>query len=79
MPRADNAFWTRPDEDALLAYLGTLGPTAGDGGNFKPIVWNGASTTLTPLITKGGPKTAGSCKYKWGNVRVQIIIHTHMR
>jgi hypothetical protein len=69
----DNAFWTKTDEDALIDYLEALGPTAGDGGNFKSFIWNGASTTLAPLVSRGGPKTANSCKYKWGNVHMSLI------
>jgi len=69
----DNAVWTKADEVALIDYLQDLEPTAGDGGNFRVFVWTGASEKLSPLIMKGGPKTPGSCKYKWGNVCVFLL------
>lgn len=65
----DKAHWTTSDEQALLDYLLNLDPKAGDGKNFKSVVWTGASALLAPLVTKGAPKTASSCKNKWGNVR----------
>ena len=64
----DKAHWTTSDEQALLDYLLNLDPKAGDGKNFKPVVWNGASALLAPLVTKGALKTASSCKSKWGDV-----------
>jgi hypothetical protein len=65
----DKARWTTTDEGALLDYLLTLDAKAGDGKNFRPFIWTGASVMLAPLVTQGGTKTASSCKNKWGNVR----------
>ena len=63
------AHWTEADESVLLDFLLTLDATAGDGKNFKAFVWTAASGKLNPLITKGGPKLAKSCKNKWQSVR----------
>jgi hypothetical protein len=62
------AHWTEADESVLLDFLSTLDATAGDRKNFKPFVWTAASGTLNPLVTKGGPKLAKSCKNKWQGV-----------
>lgn len=64
----DKAHWMNIDEGALFDYLLTLDATAGDGKNFKLFIWTGASVMLAPLVTKSSPKTASSCKNKWGNV-----------
>jgi hypothetical protein len=62
------AHWTEADESILLDFLSALDATAGDGKNFKPFVWTAASGKLNPLVTKGGPKLAKSCKNKWQSV-----------
>ncbi|KAI9428984.1 hypothetical protein BJY52DRAFT_1200712 [Lactarius psammicola] len=63
------AHWTEADESVLLDFLLTLDATAGDGKNFKPFVWTAASGKLNPLVTKGGPKLAKSCKNKWQSLK----------
>jgi hypothetical protein len=63
------AHWTEADESMLLDFLSTLDATSGDGKNFKAFVWTAASGKLNPLVTKGGPKLAKSCKNKWQSVR----------
>ncbi|KAF8877642.1 hypothetical protein BD779DRAFT_1389539, partial [Infundibulicybe gibba] len=64
-----NAHWTQDDETRLIAYLLEHKSEAGDGFSFKNTTWNGASTELNKHITKGGFKTAMSCKNKWGKFR----------
>lgn len=74
----DKACWTTTDEGALLDYLLTLDVTARDGKNFKPFIWSGASVMLAPLVTKGSPKTASSCKNKWGNVHCIALVYFYL-
>ncbi|KAH9172301.1 hypothetical protein EDB89DRAFT_1851340 [Lactarius sanguifluus] len=68
------AHWSEADESQLLDFLLTLDSTAGDGKNFKPFVWTAASGKLNPLVTKGGPKLAKSCKNKWQSLKKTYAI-----
>ncbi|KAH9159488.1 hypothetical protein EDB89DRAFT_1864979 [Lactarius sanguifluus] len=68
------AHWSEADESQLLDFLLTVDSTAGDGKNFKPFVWTAASGKLNPLVTKGGPKLAKSCKNKWQSLKKTYAI-----
>ena len=52
-----HAVWTPGDEDKLLDFLLERRAAAADGGNVKEATFQGISGLLTPLVTKGGPKT----------------------
>lgn len=67
-PQADRSIWTLEDESHLVHFLIDHKAEAGDGANFKTSLWNAAAEELSKHITKGGPKTAGSCKSKWDRV-----------
>lgn len=69
-----HAVWTPGDEDKLLDFLLEHRAAAGDGGNFKEATFQGISGLLTPLVTKGGPKTVRACQNKWNSVRYHIPI-----
>ena len=65
--KSPKAHWTAEDKAALIAFLITTGPVP--GGNYKPQVWNNAARKMKNPPEKGAPKTAQSCKSKWGRVR----------
>lgn len=67
----DRSIWTTEDETRLVHFLLDHRAEAGDGANFKMTVWNAAADELSKHITKGGPKTAASCKSKWDRVRIE--------
>jgi hypothetical protein len=69
----DNAFSTHKNEVALINYLLEHVSAAGDSKSFKGAVWKGASKQM-PAVTKGGPKTPTSCKYKYGNVHASLPV-----
>ena len=64
--RALDAHWSASDEADLLAFLESRGVV--EGGNYKPQVWNEAVSKMRKPPEKGAPKTATSCKSKWGRV-----------
>ena len=71
-PKKDRAYWSTQDETALLNYLLEHKAEAGDGGNFKEAVFEGARAALQSARrtdAKGAPKTLSSCKSKWSRVR----------
>ena len=41
---------------------------ASDLETFKSVMWNAASHHIEQFQKKGGPKTAGLCASKWGQV-----------
>ncbi|KAF8064913.1 hypothetical protein FPV67DRAFT_1418784, partial [Lyophyllum atratum] len=65
MPPRANAVWTTEDEHKLLELLLERKASAGDAGNFKETIFQEVSDILTPLVTKGGPKTVKACQNKW--------------
>jgi hypothetical protein len=67
------AIWTTDDESALIAFLIEHKSKAGDGTNFKSSVWNAAVEEMAKYSTKGGPKSANSCKSKWTQVCSSIL------
>ena len=64
-----HAFWTPDNEDQLINFLMDHRAAVGDGGNFKEVTFQALSALLTPLVTKGGPKTVRACQNKWNAVR----------
>jgi hypothetical protein len=64
----DRSIWTLEDESRLVQFLLDHHAEAGDGANFKASLWNAAGEELSKHVTKGGPKTAASCKSKWDRV-----------
>jgi hypothetical protein len=69
-----NAFWTAQDKDKLLDLLFEHKASAGDGGNFKEAIFQEVSEILTPLVSKGAPKTVKACQNKWTSVRIIITL-----
>ena len=67
-PDKEKAFWTQADEEALVRFLIDVKASAGDGGNFKKTTWTAAAAHMRQFTSKGGPKTADSCKNKWNRV-----------
>ena len=72
--KGPNAHWSLHDETTLLDYLWDHRSEAGEGMSFKAPTLAGAAVKLQGATAKGGPKTAGSCKNKWGKVRDLIIL-----
>ena len=74
----DQSIWTLEDETCLVQFLLDHQAEAGDGANFKTSVWNTAGKEMSKHVTKGGPKTAASCKSKWDRVCINyfLLIHT---
>ncbi|KAF8165829.1 hypothetical protein B0H34DRAFT_794169 [Crassisporium funariophilum] len=61
------ASWSDDDINTLIAFLITKSASAGDSITFKGTVWTKAATAVNKILPmKGGGKTAGSCKSKWG-------------
>jgi hypothetical protein len=77
--QADRSIWTQEDETRLVNFLLDHQGEAGDGANFKTSLWNAAGEELSKRVTKGGPKTAASCKSKWDRVCSIIIIFLFIR
>jgi hypothetical protein len=67
------AIWTTDDESALIAFLLKHKDEARDGANFKSSVWKAAVEEMEKYTTKGGPKSADSCKLKWTQVCSGIL------
>jgi hypothetical protein len=67
---SDRSYWTEGDETRLVQFLLDHQAEAGDGANFKASIWNAAADELSKHVTKGGPKTSGSCKSKWERVSI---------
>ncbi|KAG6818726.1 hypothetical protein H0H93_002478 [Arthromyces matolae] len=69
MTTGPKAIWSDEDEKKFLELLLYRKSAAGDGGNFKEAVFQEVSDVLTPLVTKGGPKTVKACQNKWSAFR----------
>ncbi|KAH9013691.1 hypothetical protein EDB85DRAFT_2157997 [Lactarius pseudohatsudake] len=69
-----NTFWLPIDEDTLLDYLWDHWSEAGEGMCFKAPTLTGAAAKVQEMTTKGGPKTMGSCKNKWGKFKELYLI-----
>lgn len=70
------AHWSDEDLNSFIDFLFTKRATSADGGaTFKDTIWTEAAEHVnkTPP-TKGGPKTKGSCKSKWGKVRTTFSL-----
>lgn len=65
--------WSPDDEKALLSALLERKAEATNGTNFGPAVWNEVASSIGKPA-KGAPKTAESCKSKWGRVSDSILI-----
>lgn len=69
-PKKESAFWTPRNEKYLVTFLLDVHTRAGDGGNFTKAVWTAAAAAVNAdSHTKGAPKSADSCKSKFGKVR----------
>jgi len=71
--KGPNAQWSLADEDALLDYLWDHRAEAGEGMSFKGPTLTAAATKVQVTTMRGGPKTAASCKNKWGKVRNSVV------
>ncbi|KAH9021496.1 hypothetical protein EDB85DRAFT_2152307 [Lactarius pseudohatsudake] len=69
-----NTFWSPIDEDTLLDYLWDHRSEAGEGMCFKAPTLTGAAAKVQETTTKGGPKTMGSCKNKWGKFKELYLV-----
>ncbi|KAI9437169.1 hypothetical protein H4582DRAFT_2077549 [Lactarius indigo] len=69
-----NTFWSPVDEDTLLNYLWDHWSEAGEGMSFKAPTLTGAAAKVQETTTKGGPKTMGSSKNKWGKFKELYLI-----
>jgi len=66
--KGPNAHWSLADENVLLDYLWEHRSEAGEGVSFRAPTLAGAAAKLKETTMKGGLKTGGSCKNKWGKV-----------
>jgi len=60
--------WSDANELALINFLLNHKAEAGDGGSFKPNIWNAAAVEMLKHTAKGGTKVAGKCKAKYISV-----------
>jgi hypothetical protein len=67
-----SANWDEGDEEVLIAFLEGSIAVAGDGVNFKTVIWNAATEHMVPFTTQGGPQTAKAYKNKFSRVCTQI-------
>jgi Myb-like DNA-binding domain len=65
--------WSPDDEKSLVSALIERKAEGGDYRSFGPEIWKEVAS-LMAKPAKGAPKTAESCKSKWG--RVSFIIYT---
>lgn len=65
--------WSPDDEKFLVSALIERKAEGGDYTSFGPEIWKEVAS-LMAKPAKGAPKTAESCKSKWG--RVSLIIFT---
>ncbi|KAF9554697.1 hypothetical protein CPC08DRAFT_696454 [Agrocybe pediades] len=64
------AHWSDSDVKALIDFLVSELPSAGDGITFKAAVWTEAAIAVNKVVkTKGANKTASSCKNKFNKLR----------
>jgi len=69
------AHWADEDVDTLTDFLFSKRMTSADSGaTFKDNIWTEAAEIVNKVppkipLKKGGPKTKGSCKSKWGKVK----------
>ena len=72
---AAQAHWADEDLDALIDFLFSKHATSVDSGaTFKDNIWTEAAEIVNKVLPKippkkGGLKTKGSCKSKWGKVK----------
>ena len=64
--KAPETYWTTDDESTLITSLISTGSIP--GSNYKPQVWSDAVSKMKNPPERGVPKTAQSCKSKWGRV-----------
>ena len=67
-PDEGKAQWTQVDKEELICFLIENKTAAGDGENFKKTMWTAAAAHMRQFTSKGGTKTADSCKNKWARV-----------
>ena len=73
-PTKERAHWTVEDEASLLEFLNERKSKAGNGLNFKQPDWNAATAHINTNITRGAPKTADSCRSKYGSVSNSLFM-----
>ena len=61
-------IWTDAETDALMDFLLANKAKLADAGSFRPPAFRAAAEHIQPLHTMGLPKTAKTCKSKYGNV-----------
>ncbi|KIM80437.1 hypothetical protein PILCRDRAFT_9617 [Piloderma croceum F 1598] len=61
--------WSDDDELVLINFLLDHIAEAGDGGSFKPNIWNAAAVKMLKHTAKGGPNIARKCKAKYVSLR----------
>jgi hypothetical protein len=67
IPTSPKAVWELADETRLIEFLLSRRETGET--SFSADTWNAAEAHLRPVLTKGAPKNADSCKTKWRRVR----------
>ena len=63
-----DCHWSKDDVEALIDFLVEHKAEAGDGGNFKAVVWTAVAQEMGKRTSKGAKKTAAKCKSKWERV-----------
>ncbi|KJA25659.1 hypothetical protein HYPSUDRAFT_134332 [Hypholoma sublateritium FD-334 SS-4] len=66
---APTAIWTLAEEATLLDFLVENKAEAGDGGNFKQVMFQQAIESIKPLFKCRASKTMKSCQNKWAMFR----------
>jgi hypothetical protein len=68
--------WNDEETTALLEYLITELPRAGDGNNFKKVTWTGAASLMAArfTVTKGGDKDSEACERRFQLASSYLII-----
>jgi hypothetical protein len=68
----ERCHWGPSADAALISFLLDHKAEAGDGGSFKPNIWNAAAVKMLKHTTKGGIKIASKCKAKYVAVHFQL-------
>lgn len=64
----EKAHWDEHEVSSLIDYFYIHRAEAGEGGNFKPKVYNAAAEHIAPYLSQGPTKTGSMCKTKWDSV-----------
>ncbi|KAF8159826.1 hypothetical protein B0H34DRAFT_807314 [Crassisporium funariophilum] len=79
------AHYSHEDLHCLIDFLFSKCATSADGGGtFKDTVWTKSAELVNKVIPetvpkKGGPKTKGSCKSKWGKLKETFNIVANIK